>query len=74
MIEDLLVPLLLAASSIQRSESESTFLVGPVCVSCSVVVSILAIGVQNDGRVSKRVGREFVKRGFMYLTKYDALK
>jgi hypothetical protein len=41
--------------------------VTPVCVNCSVVVSILAMGVQNDGRVSKRVGRELVKSGFMYL-------
>lgn len=53
----------------QRSESESIFLVEPVWVSCSVVVSILAIGVQNEGSVSKRVGRELVNNGFMYLEK-----
>jgi hypothetical protein len=54
-------------SSMHRSESESIFLVDPVCVNCSVVVSILARGAKNGGKVSKRVGREFVKRGFMYL-------
>lgn len=53
----------------QRSESESSFLVTPVCVNCSVVVSILAIGVQNDGKVSKSVGLEFVRSGFMYLAR-----
>lgn len=68
-----LVPLGLA-SSMQRSESESSFLVGPVCVSCSVVVSILASGVQQAGKVSKRVGREFVRRGFMYLKNAKLLK
>lgn len=66
LIEFRLAPLPLA-SSMHRSESESSFLVGPVCVSCSVVVSILANGVQNDGKVSKSVGRELVRSGFMYL-------
>lgn len=59
------------ASSMHKSESESSFRVTPVCVSCSVVVSILAIGVQNDGSVSKRVGREFVNSGFMYLQRFQ---
>jgi hypothetical protein len=53
----------------QRSESESIFLVEPLWVNCSVVVSILASGVQKVGSVSKRVGREFVNNGFMYLRK-----
>lgn len=66
LIELRRVPLPLA-SSMQRSESESIFLVTPLCVNCSVVVSILAIGVQNDGKVSKSVGRELVSNGFMYL-------
>lgn len=56
-------------SSMQRSESESSFLVCPICVNCSVVVRRRAIGVRNDGNVSNKVGREFVKNGFIYLKK-----
>lgn len=66
LIEFLRVPV---DSSMQRSESESSFLVCPDCVNCSVVVNIRATGVRNEGKVSKRVGREFVKKGFMYLKK-----
>lgn len=67
LIEFLLVASALFTSSMQRSESESFFLELPEFVSCSVVVSILANGRQKAGNVSIKVGREFVKNGFIYL-------
>jgi hypothetical protein len=42
------------------------------CVICSVVVSILAMGLQHTGSVSNRVGRACVRNGFMYLTSKSA--
>lgn len=37
------------------------------CVNCSVVVKSLAIGLQQTGNVSNRVGLELVSKGFIYL-------
>lgn len=42
------------------------------CVICSVVVSILAMGLQHTGSVSSRVGRACVRNGFMYFTSKSA--
>lgn len=39
------------------------------CVSCSVVVSKRATGLQHTGKVSSSVGRECVNSGFIYLRK-----
>lgn len=39
------------------------------CVSCSVVVSKRATGLQHTGKVSSSVGRECVNSGFIYLEK-----
>jgi hypothetical protein len=42
------------------------------CVICSVVVRILAMGLQHTGSVSSRVGRACVRNGFMYWTSKSA--
>ena len=42
------------------------------CVSCSVVVSSRASGIQQTGSVSRRVGLACVKNGFMYFVSKSA--
>jgi hypothetical protein len=52
----------------QNAENMDMRIAVSTCVICSVVVRILAIGLQHTGSVSSRVGRACVRNGFMYFT------